>query len=287
MTVAVSVVVASRDAAGTLGRQLAALAAQRLAEPWEVVVVDDASTDGTASVVEGWAGAVPITLVRLTDRVGSGGARNAGVEVAAGSLLAFCDADDVVAPGWLAALVDAGRQHPLVGGRLDHTALNDRRRAGRRPALAADGLPVALGRWPYALGANLAVRRDLLAALGGFRPGPGGGSDVDLCVRAQLAHGVAPAWTPAAVVAYRHRAGWAGLAAQHVRWGRAARRLRRRLAVDHGPDVVRRTPPVDRAGRGSGRRPAHVVAGAAYATGWVVEAVGLSRRRRTTPAGRP
>lgn len=68
----------------------------------EVIVVDDASTDGTADEVERLYGA-RVRLVRLPRRGGVAAARNAGVRAATGELLAFLDSDDVWLPGKLDA----------------------------------------------------------------------------------------------------------------------------------------------------------------------------------------
>jgi len=75
--------------------------AQRVGEV-EVIVVDDASTDDTVDVLARTFGS-HIRLLRLSDRRGPGAARNAGVQVASGTLLAFLDSDDVWLPGKLAA----------------------------------------------------------------------------------------------------------------------------------------------------------------------------------------
>lgn len=68
----------------------------------EVIVVDDASTDGTAALLAARYGS-QIRLVRLPERRGPGGARNAGVRAATGELLAFLDSDDLWLPGKLDA----------------------------------------------------------------------------------------------------------------------------------------------------------------------------------------
>ena len=68
----------------------------------EVIVVDDASTDTTAAVLEREFGR-RIQLLRLEHRRGPGGARNAGARLATGEFVAFLDSDDVWLPGKLAA----------------------------------------------------------------------------------------------------------------------------------------------------------------------------------------
>lgn len=109
----VSVIIAARNAAATLGATLAALAAQDRSEPFEVVVVDDGSDDDTRAVAAG--AALDVTVVRERG-VGPGPARNAGVAAASGDLLAFTDADCVPTPGWLRAGVAALAHADLVQG---------------------------------------------------------------------------------------------------------------------------------------------------------------------------
>ena len=100
----VSVVIPARDAEATLGATLDALAAQELAEPFEVLVVDDGSVDATPALVERHP--VGARLVSGTGE-GPGAARNVGVLASSGSVLAFTDADCVPAPGWLRAGLEA------------------------------------------------------------------------------------------------------------------------------------------------------------------------------------
>src|SRR4051812_37521166 len=106
-----SVVIAARDAESTLGEQLRALEAQEWDGTWEVLVVDNGSTDGTVDVVRRAATGWPaLRLVPATNGVGPAYARNVGARAAAGRSLAFCDADDVVAPGWVVAVGAALRR---------------------------------------------------------------------------------------------------------------------------------------------------------------------------------
>src|SRR4051812_19242261 len=97
---AVSVIVPARNAARTIGDTLAALARQDLSAPYEVVVVDDGSDDGTAEVAEHAGGAVRV--IRSEGR-GPGPARNAGAKESRAPVLAFTDADCVPTSGWLSS----------------------------------------------------------------------------------------------------------------------------------------------------------------------------------------
>ena len=106
-----------------------------------MVVVDNGSTD--ASVTVGRLGR-RFRAVRWIDgsRIpGPGAARNAGVRAAGGDLLAFCDADDMVQPGWLAACVSALADADVAAGVFDFWSLNGLGiRPSSRPPPAA-GIP--------------------------------------------------------------------------------------------------------------------------------------------------
>src|SRR5205807_9629623 len=121
-----SVILCVRNGASTIGDQLAALARQTCPDPWEVVVVDNGSSDGTAGVVQQWRDRLPgLRIVSANQGVGLAYARNVGSHAASGRILAFCDADDVADPGWLAGLIAGAGEADIVGGRLDLELLND------------------------------------------------------------------------------------------------------------------------------------------------------------------
>lgn len=151
----VSVIVPARDAARTIERTLAAVAAQDLAEPYEVIVVDDGSADETVSIAEGF----PVRVLR-SDRRGPGPARNTGAGAARAPILAFTDADCFPEPGWLRAGLAAMETADLIQGRVvpdpkaqlgpfDHTVW----------VVGESGLYET---------ANLFIRRELFERLGGF-----------------------------------------------------------------------------------------------------------------------
>ena len=112
--VAVSVVVAVRNAAAYLPRFVACLQEQTLGD-FEAVLVDDASSDDSAAMAEAFAAADPrLRLLRLGERQGAGAARNAGIEAAVGETLCFADPDDVLPPDSLRARFEAYRTHHAV-----------------------------------------------------------------------------------------------------------------------------------------------------------------------------
>lgn len=207
--VAVSVVIAARDAAATLPDQLRALAAQRTERPWEVIVADNGSTDGTREVVEDARSWLPqARLVDASSTPGAGAARNTAARVARGDTLLFCDADDVVAPGWIDTLGAAVRRDGVVAGRLEWHRLNDRAARRSRALPQVDGLQYTepLPWLPCAAASNLGIGRELFHRIGRFDPRARWLQDTDLCWRAQLA-GSPLRFEPAAVVHMRLRHG--------------------------------------------------------------------------------
>ena len=120
-----SVVIPCLNAAATIGVQLEALARQSWEGEWEVIVADNGSTDGSREIVESYRGRLPgLKLVDASDRRGQAHARNLGAAAATGDAFLFCDADDEVAPGWLAALGRALAVHEFVACRYDNETLN-------------------------------------------------------------------------------------------------------------------------------------------------------------------
>ncbi|HXO16933.1 MAG TPA: glycosyltransferase [Candidatus Dormibacteraeota bacterium] len=104
-----SVVIATRDRERYLRTALASLQAQAGAPPFEVVVVDNGSTDGTKGVVAEYAGVLQAVRYVAAPQPNRGQARNRGVAAASGRYVLFCD-DDVEAPtGWIAAHAAAQR----------------------------------------------------------------------------------------------------------------------------------------------------------------------------------
>src|SRR5262249_59116491 len=116
-----SIIIPCFNAEQTIVVQLQALADQQWSHPWEVIVVDNGSTDRTADIVKAWRPSLPsLRLIQAAkERQGPAYARNVGVAAARSDALAFIDADDVVAPGSLAAMGEALELHDFVAGRKE------------------------------------------------------------------------------------------------------------------------------------------------------------------------
>jgi glycosyltransferase involved in cell wall biosynthesis len=203
---AVSVVIPARNAAHTLDDQLEALAGQEFDEPWELIVVDNGSTDATADIVRRRAEQLPALRVVNCDRRGINCARNAGVHAARGDRILLCDADDVVAAGWLRTLAGALGEWDVVGGMTETGTLNDHSVQRSRGNPVSGTLPTAHRFMTYAIGANMGFRRDVFDRIGGFDEAFTKGSDeIDFCWRAQYA-GFRLGFAGEAIVHYRLRA---------------------------------------------------------------------------------
>jgi GT2 family glycosyltransferase len=218
----VSVVIPCLDAADTLGVQLAALAAQEHAGQWEVVVADNGSRDGSRELAASFRGRLPgLRVVDAGDRPGQAHARNAGAAAARGEALLFLDADDEVAPGWLAAMAAALAEHDFVACRYDNEALNpewvrDTHLNPQRDGVTVYDYPPYL---PHAGGGGLGIRRAVHETVGGFDESMAALEDTDYCWRVQRA-GHRLAFAPDAVVRIRHRRDLRSMFRQGWRFGR-------------------------------------------------------------------
>src|SRR3954451_13832321 len=182
----VSVIIPVRNGADTLGAQLEALAGQTFGGNWEIVLADNGSTDATLELARATRIAgVGLRIVDASARPGSSFARNVGAHEARGEFLVFCDADDAVAPEWLAAMATAARDFDAVTGPQEETALNDPSVQQWRPARAR-ALPSG-GFLPYAPSCNLGVWAEVYKRTGGFNEEYPQAHDVDWSWRAQLA----------------------------------------------------------------------------------------------------
>lgn len=163
----ISVIVTAWNRASTVGRAIESALAQTY-QDFEIVLVDDASTDNIAEVVEksGWP---KLRLVRNAVNRGIAGAKNAGIEAARGRYIAFLDSDDEWLPGKLEIQL-ATLQARTDGVPLSFTAFYIERDTGQRVAR----IPQKYGSWfeasllgeMFALGSTLLAHRDCFERVG-------------------------------------------------------------------------------------------------------------------------
>ncbi len=231
----VSVVIPVRNAACTLPACLAAL--ERLdPAPLEILLVDNGSTDGSLPLVQAFAWKHLSTKTQILEvpRRGAAAARNAGIQIAKGDLIAFMDSDCAPDPHWLRHLTDPFSD-PTVGavaGRV--VGAIQASTVELFSALYTLQSPNRPSRWkqwtPWGGGyhtANLAVRRAMLQEVGGFDESMMTGEDHDLCARL-YERGAEIAFVSAARVAHYHRTTLAGMLRQAFGFGQGHADLLRR-----------------------------------------------------------
>ncbi|MDH5151470.1 glycosyltransferase family 2 protein [Kocuria palustris] len=197
---AVSVIIPAYNAARTLPLQLEALAAQVDPPAFEVIVVDNGSSDDLAAAVQPFLGGpLDLRVLRAEAHQGASYARNVGIGAARAELLMFCDADDAVSARWLAQGAAAfetadlwtGMAHLLPQGAFEHPLEVIRARFDVEPSQEDAVVEVRQGdgqALPVLFGGDFGARRDLLLRLGGFDQSfPLAGDDNDLAFRAQRA----------------------------------------------------------------------------------------------------
>lgn len=200
----ISVIVPCLNAADTIGLQLEALAHQDYAEPWELIIADNGSTDQTAQVVTQFQQKIPgLRFLDASNERGSSFARNSAASVAQGDFLLFCDADDEVSPGWITAMARALEQHDLVAGECDLRRLNE----DWVYLCCADergGVTDHPYHLPYAGTNNLGIRRAIHDTIGGFDLALLALQDADYCWRAQYT-GIRLELAKDAIISFRFR----------------------------------------------------------------------------------
>lgn len=208
----ISVIIGTRNRAERLRATLDALAAAAPPAPeaWEVIVVENASTDTTADVCAD-AAARGLPLRHLVEPVpGVARARNRGLGEARGTVIAFLDDDCLVAPGWLATIRDEFARHPHdgIGGRVELHDPTDQP-ITIRPSLDRRRIDDPADVFYSIPGCNMAFRREVFDRIAGFDIvlGPGtpfaAAEDSDLLFRA-LEAGLVLTYVPEMLVFHHH-----------------------------------------------------------------------------------
>ncbi|MCW2738242.1 glycosyltransferase [Nocardioides sp.] len=236
MRLACSVVIPTYNAAHVIHHQLRALAAQRDAPSFEVVVADNGSTDDLADVVAGWTDALPdIRIVDASRGRGVSVARNVGIQHAATDRILVCDADDAVDPRWVAALHRALDGSPLASGPAETVTLSGPSSGWVPIDSISTGLYETWGGRTYGLGGNTAMHREVWERVGGYDEGfPAGAEEIDFAWRAWDL-GYRFTYVPEALLHYRIRTDLRGVLRQQYNSGRGTATLYEKFRP---PEVV-------------------------------------------------
>ena len=188
-----SVIVPAHNRRADLAELLPALLQETGAWPGvEVLLIDDASTDGTAEFV-----------LRNETSLGPAASRNRASRAAKGSLLLYLDSDGVPAPGWLKAMLHADDGATVLLGCPVDYATGAVQGTPRRATFLGKSLPCKAEAANTGPGCNLGVPRRIFEATGGFDESiPYYFEDSDLCIRARRA-GARFRYVPEAV--FRHK----------------------------------------------------------------------------------
>lgn len=213
-----SIVVPVRNGAATIGACVRSLLdTDTPAGRREIIVVDNGSTDGTASILQ----RLPVRYLHEPRR-GAARARNAGVRVAGGDVVAFTDADCVVSRGWLRALGQAfvAGAAGVAGEIVGYPPRTAAERYAARVRHLAPQKYLARPMLPFAVFANLAFRRDVFDRVGLLDEAMTAGESTEFCTRFRRGTGSELVYAPRAVVFHRHRPTARALFRQQWDYGR-------------------------------------------------------------------
>ncbi len=216
-----------------LPEQLAALSGQTRA-PEQVVLVNNGPPGAVDSVVAQWRARVAnLELVEDRQRAQPGHARNVGAAHAHHDGLVFLDDDDVVGPGYVAAMGAALEDAELAAARVDVTRLNPAPLVRAWGEMQSQDAMTYHDFLPWSISAALGVRRGTFRRLGGFDTRFEICEDTDFCWRAQLEAGARITFVPDAEVSYRLRRSPRAAFGQARRWASWEAALYKRYAP-HG-----------------------------------------------------
>lgn len=232
----------ARNVEDNIAELLTIIGAQISGTSTEVIVVDDASDDGTVAAAQEWARRNPdvaLTVLCASRRGWVNKSRNAGIAASRGRFMVFIDGDDLAAHDWFPNLMSSVREGDagtVVTGFVDH--LDGRAPFGRGRIF---GLPTISG-------GNCAMSRELAIRLGGFDQRiRRGGTEDEFALRAVQHHGVSVTERPDAVIRYKYSGVGAPLRRRLIReFQRTAGEayICRRFAKDQLPVGVARLPEI-------------------------------------------
>lgn len=232
----VSVIIPAYNAEAFIADTIQSVLAQTY-QDFEIIVVDDGSTDGTLAALDAFNGRVRVHSQRNS---GVATARNAGAGLATGTFIAFLDADDL----WLPHKLEQQLYHSTAP-----MTFTDRFNIGARgelPELQSDVTAMhggdvfvpLLREGNFITNTSVMMRRALFEKMGGFYTGLNGTEDWDLWIRVAESHEIG--FIPEPLVRYRFHTG--GISRNFVKMGRERIQvIERALALDRGRALDWRT----------------------------------------------
>ena len=216
----VSIIIGVYNGADTIAACLESLLSQNYpADAYDIIVVENGSTDSTTEIVERY----PVRLYHNSIR-GLAAARMFGIARSEAEIVAFTDADCIADPNWLLQLVEPYAD-PEIGG-VGGAILAWRHADRSTEELFCDEwsplVNFSSGEnefLPHLYTANASYRRSLLDRIGGFNTELIASEDVDVAWRIQLQTSAKLYYAPKAIIYHRHRATRTGLARQYRRYG--------------------------------------------------------------------
>jgi glycosyltransferase involved in cell wall biosynthesis len=210
--ISISLVICTRNRAQQLKTCLAYIAALNTSIPWELIVVDNGSSDSTPQALREFGRSASFPLIVLNEPLpGLGRARNLGWRAARGEIIAFTDDDCYVLPDFLDRVLEAFADPKMgyCGGRVNLYDSSDYPITINESAVPEFFPPNNYFATGVIHGANMMFRRAALVDIGGFDNCFGAGArflsgeDSDACTRASLA-GWWGAYAPGPTVLHAH-----------------------------------------------------------------------------------
>lgn len=183
-----SVIIPCFNGADAIALQLEALALQQWSEPWEVIVVNNA-TENIVAVVEQYRNRLQnLRIVDAAASVGASYARNVGIAAARSDAFVFCDADHKIFSGWLASVGESLGKYDFVSGPLESQLNGTGRSRQEDKQIEARGwnqLPPSF--IPWGNSCNFGVTRRVVDTIGRFDESMFFAEDIEFGWRAQRA----------------------------------------------------------------------------------------------------
>ena len=207
-----SVILPCYNGGATIAVQLDALASQTYSGEWELIVVNNGSTDNSMESVQAYHDRIP--NLRIVDAYEPPGPRrpvyhsyNVGTKAATGDAFLFCEADDEVCHEWLDSMAKSLQDYQFIVGAMRYDRLNPKwlviteEQWPQEHELVDMDNPVGLG---FAYGCNLAIMRSVYKSVNGLDETLPFAADKDFCWRVQQT-GVELHFNSNAIVQYRLR----------------------------------------------------------------------------------